>query len=213
VYLQILFRRQDLTLWYLNILASSVVLIFFTRFECSLYLLHSFRVCFKIQENYNSGDLPNLDNTRKAGQTHPSNARTVKLHSKRAENIQNYTRNERKTFKTTLETSGKHSKLHSKRAEKIQNYTRNERKRFKTTLETSVFQAVYNACPSRFKEISIREEMTHNEFSLIEDVLEPVSLFMRYKLIFSTLLTSSLVNKCESFAVSGIRVLTSIIDS
>ncbi len=39
----------------------------------------------------------------------------------------NYTQNEWRRSKTTLETSGEDPKLHSKRVEKIQNYTRNER--------------------------------------------------------------------------------------
>jgi hypothetical protein len=53
------------------------------------------------------------------------------------EKIKNYTRNEWKRSKTTLETSGKDQKLHSKRVEKIKKYTPNEWKRLKTTLETS----------------------------------------------------------------------------
>ena len=41
----------------------------------------------------------------------------VKLHSRRVDNMSNYTRNEWKTCQTTLETSGKLVKLHSKRVE------------------------------------------------------------------------------------------------
>ncbi len=43
----------------------------------------------------------------------------TKLHSKRVEKMQNYTRDEWKRCKTTLETSGEDVKSHSKRVEKI----------------------------------------------------------------------------------------------
>jgi hypothetical protein len=49
----------------------------------------------------------------------------------------NYTRNEWRRCKTTLETSGEDAKLHSKRLGKGHNYTRNEWRRCKTTLGTS----------------------------------------------------------------------------
>ncbi len=52
-------------------------------------------------------------------------------------NTENYTRNEWRRCKTTLETSGEDVKLHSKRVEKMLNYARNEWGRCKTTLETS----------------------------------------------------------------------------
>ncbi len=41
-----------------------------------------------------------------------------KIHSKRVEKMENYTRNEWRRLKTTLETSGEDVKLHSKRVEK-----------------------------------------------------------------------------------------------
>ncbi len=41
------------------------------------------------------------------------------------EQVKNYTRNEWRRCKTTLETSGEDAKLHSKRVEKMQNDTRN----------------------------------------------------------------------------------------
>ncbi len=47
---------------------------------------------------------------------------------------EDYTRNEWKRCKTTLEMSGEDEKLHSKR---VRNYTRNEWGRCETTLETS----------------------------------------------------------------------------
>jgi hypothetical protein len=43
----------------------------------------------------------------------------AKLHSKRLEKMQNYTRKEWRRCKTTLERSGEDAKLHSKRVEKI----------------------------------------------------------------------------------------------
>ncbi len=45
--------------------------------------------------------------------------KTVKLHSKRVEKISNYTRNEWRRFRITLEKSGEDFKLHSKRVVKI----------------------------------------------------------------------------------------------
>ncbi len=39
----------------------------------------------------------------------------VKLHSKRVEKMEKYTRNEWRRWKNTLETSGENGKLHSKR--------------------------------------------------------------------------------------------------
>ncbi len=60
----------------------------------------------------------------------------AKLHSRRVEKMQNYTRDQWRRCKITLETSGD-AKLHSKRVEKMQNYTRDEWRRCKITLETS----------------------------------------------------------------------------
>jgi hypothetical protein len=42
---------------------------------------------------------------------------------KTPENISNYTRNEWKRCKTTLQKGGEDVKLHSKRVEKMENYT------------------------------------------------------------------------------------------
>jgi hypothetical protein len=41
------------------------------------------------------------------------------LHSKRVKKMENYTRNEWRRWKTTLETSEEDGRLHSKRVEKI----------------------------------------------------------------------------------------------
>jgi hypothetical protein len=46
--------------------------------------------------------------------------KTLKLHSKRVENFEKYTRNEWRTLKNTLETGGDLRKIHSKREEKIE---------------------------------------------------------------------------------------------
>ncbi len=61
-----------------------------------------------------------------------------KLHSKRVGKMcKNYTRNEWRRCRNTLETSGEDAGIHSKRVGKMREYTRNEWRRCGNTLETS----------------------------------------------------------------------------
>ncbi len=96
--------------------------IFSTRFECILHLYHSFRVYFTSSPLVSSVDLEpsslrwELKNCINCfplfgNLTHsPLKLLTLlKIHSKRVEKIQNYTRNEWRRCKTTLEKSGEHT--------------------------------------------------------------------------------------------------------
>jgi hypothetical protein len=113
---------------------------FSTRFECSFSQLKSddrdkLSEALRRQEQ-DSAKLP-----VGAGALNASLNRTMismkKPHSKRVEKMENYTRNEWRRWKTTLESSGEDRKLHSKRVENNFLYTRNEWRRIFYTLEMS----------------------------------------------------------------------------
>ncbi len=122
-----------------------MVPVFSTRFECGSSLLHSFRVWFQSSPLVSSVVLRTVKNLISISavltfqklklcsmSTSPNHAvntyiskitletsgEDAKLHSKRVEKMQNYTRNERRRCKTTPETRVEDVKLHSKRVEK-----------------------------------------------------------------------------------------------
>ena len=86
--------------------------------------IHSFRVYFylvssNLESLYNREDVNNAMQIVECMTFRQTIEHRGKLHSKRVEKIENYTRSEWKRLKTTLETSGEDWKLHSKRVEKI----------------------------------------------------------------------------------------------
>ena len=95
----------------------------------------------------------------------------------------NYTRNEWRRCKTTLETSGEDAKLHSKRLGKGHNYTRNEWRRCKTTLGTSGEDATLHS-----KRVGKGHNYTRNEWERGITTLETSVFSQLFSICWKTVL-------------------------